>query len=50
MVILSLRLPDGLHENLVNAADDRRVSVTWLINKMLEEGLERLNPEIKVTT
>ena len=50
MLARSIQFRDGLYERLTEAADSRQVSTQWLINQLLEEGLERLANEIKVTT
>lgn len=44
-----MRLPTGLHTALRLAADDRDVSLIWLIRKLLAEGIERLDPELRLT-
>jgi predicted transcriptional regulator len=50
MLARSIQFRDGLYERLTESADNRQVSTQWLINQLLEEGLERLATEIKVTT
>lgn len=41
---LCVRLPALLHEQLRVAAEERDVSVTWLITKAVEDLLEHLLP------
>lgn len=41
---LCVRLPALLHEQLRVAAEERGVSMTWLITKAVQELLERLTP------
>ena len=43
-VSLSLRLPSALRDQLVAAADERDVSVSWLAARALEDFLPRLIP------
>lgn len=40
----TIRLPEHLHERLVEEAADRERSVAWMVSKLVEEGLERLIP------
>jgi len=46
----SIRFPGDLWDDLTKEATDRLVSVNWLVTQLCREGLERLTPEIKVTT
>lgn len=46
----SVQFRPGLYERLMAAAEERQTSTQWLINQLLDEGLERLANEIKVTT
>jgi predicted HicB family RNase H-like nuclease len=50
-VTTAVRLPPGLHDRLRNAADERHVSVNFLIVKALEDYLDRLIPidEVELT-
>lgn len=41
---VTVRLPAELHETLKEAAQDRGVSVTWLVNAAIKDYLERLLP------
>lgn len=41
---IGLRLPAELHDRLSEAADDRDVSINWLMTKAIEEFLDRLIP------
>lgn len=50
MVTRSIRFDDALYDKLLAAAEKRHVSFAWLVHKVLEEGVERLTDEIKVTT
>lgn len=45
---LGLRLDADLVERLRQEAEDRDVSVNWLVGKLLAEGLERLIPADEV--
>lgn len=49
MVARTLRFDDKLYYKLTAAAEKRHVSFAWLVHKLLEEGLERLSEEFKVT-
>jgi hypothetical protein len=49
MITRSITFWDDVNDGLVREAEERRVSVNWLVNQLLKEGLERLQPEIKVT-
>jgi hypothetical protein len=46
----SILFRDEVNDRLVVEAEERKVSVTWLVNQLCQEGLDRLAPEIKVTT
>jgi predicted HicB family RNase H-like nuclease len=49
--VTAIRLPIPLHERLRDAADDRDLSVNFLVVKALEEFLDRLIPadELRLT-
>lgn len=38
------RFPPDLHQRLTAAADERGVSMNWLVGKLLDEALDRLLP------
>lgn len=40
----AIRFPAELHEALRQAAEDRDVSINWLVNKAVQEFLPRLIP------
>jgi predicted HicB family RNase H-like nuclease len=40
----AIRFPDELHERLKQAADERDVSINFLVVKAVEESLSRLLP------
>lgn len=42
MKVMSIRLPDDLHEDYADAAGRRNVSMNWLIVKVLEEATPKL--------
>lgn len=46
-----IRIPTQLHARLREAADDRDVSVNWLVLRALEDFLDRLIPadELRLT-
>lgn len=44
VVQLSLRVPTELHERLVEAAQERLVSVNWLAVKAISDFMDRLIP------
>jgi predicted HicB family RNase H-like nuclease len=50
-VTTAVRLPPDLHDRLRRAAEERQVSVNYLIQKSLEDYLQRLIPidEIDLT-
>ena len=50
-ITTAVRLPPELHERLRRAAEERQVSVNYLIQKSLEDYLQRLIPigEIELT-
>lgn len=50
MVTRSITFRDEVIDPLIVEAEIRNVSVNWLVNKLCEEGLKRLQPEIRVTT
>lgn len=39
---MSVRLENDLHEQLATEAGRRNVSIGWLINQVLREGIDRL--------
>ena len=43
-VNLAVRMPPELHERLVAEAEDREVSANWMMNRAIEEFLDRLIP------
>ena len=43
-ITTAVRLPEGIHERLKEAADERDVSVNYLITKALDDYLGRLVP------
>jgi predicted HicB family RNase H-like nuclease len=47
----AIRFPDGMHEQLKQAAADRGLSVNFMVVKAVEEFLERLIPadELRLT-
>lgn len=45
----NMRMPMEMWERLNVEADARDLTVNWLVNRLLAEGLERLNPEMRVT-
>ena len=49
--VTAIRLPAELHRRLRDAADDRDLSVNYLVVKAVEEFLERLIPadELRLT-
>jgi predicted HicB family RNase H-like nuclease len=49
MFTRSITFWDEVNDRLIAEAEARRVSVNWLVNQILKEGLERLEPVIKVT-
>ncbi len=49
MITRSIRFDPKLNDKLMDAAEKRHVSINWLIHKLLEEGVERLAEEIRVT-
>lgn len=50
MHLMSIRFEDEVMDRLRNEATDRLVSINWLVNRLCDEGLDRLVDEIKVTT
>lgn len=46
-----MRLPRPLHERLVAAAEERSVSVNWLVERAVADFLDRLIPadELRLT-
>ena len=40
----NMRLPRGLHERLVAAAEERCVSVNWLVERAVADFVDRLIP------
>jgi predicted DNA-binding protein len=50
-VVTAVRMPSALHDRLRGAAEDRDLSVNYLVNKAVEEFLERLIPaeELRLT-
>ena len=51
-MVRSIRFDEGTYVRLVDAAERRRVSFQWLVHKMLDEALDRLDDaaEFKVTS
>lgn len=49
MIVRSVRFDDALYDKLLAAAEERHVSFAWLVHKILEEGVENLRKEFKVT-
>ena len=45
----SMQFPEDLNDALTAAAAERGVSVNWLVGQLCREGLERLEPVIRVT-
>jgi predicted HicB family RNase H-like nuclease len=43
-VATSVRIPEALHERLVAAADERDVSVNYLVTKAVDRYLASLTP------
>ena len=43
-VNLAVRMPPELHERLVDEAEAREVSANWMMNRAIEEFLDRLIP------
>lgn len=43
-VTTAVRLPEGLHDRLHEAADERDVSVNLLVTRAVSDYLERLRP------
>lgn len=41
-VVMSVRLDPDLHRQLADEAGRRNVSMSWLINRVLQEGIDRL--------
>ena len=41
---LTIRLTHDLHDRLRDAADDRDLSVNWLVTRAIEDFLDRLIP------
>lgn len=50
MVTRSIQFWDDVIDGLVEAAQARAVSVNWLVNQLLRESLDRLKPEIELTS
>lgn len=48
---VNYRIPKELHDKLKEAADDRDVTMNWLVIRALEEFLDRLIPaeELRLT-
>ena len=40
----AIRFPDYLHDELVQAAEERDVSINWLVNRAVADFLPRLIP------
>lgn len=49
MVTRSITFRDEVIDGLTASAEKMNVSVNWLVNQLCQEGLERLEDEIKVT-
>lgn len=45
----AIRFPDDLHEQLVRAAEDRDLSVNYLVVKAVQDYLPRLIPAEELT-
>lgn len=43
-VALNVRIPEDLGQRLRTEADARGVTVTWMVKRLLSEGLERIEP------
>jgi len=43
-ITTAVRLPEDIHERLRDAADERDVSVNYLITKAVDDYLDRLVP------
>ncbi len=41
---IGLRMPESLHRMLQRAAEERDVSMNWLVNRAVAEYLDRLIP------
>lgn len=46
-----IRFADDLHERLTEAAEERGLTLNWFVNRLCEEGMERLVPanELRLT-
>ena len=42
-VTTAVRFPPDLHEALAETAEELTVSVNWLVNKLVAEGLDRID-------
>ena len=49
MITRSIVFWDDVNDQLVALSEERRLSINWLVNQILKEGLERLASEFKVT-
>jgi predicted HicB family RNase H-like nuclease len=47
----TIGLPDELHQRIAEAAEARGVSASWLVRRLLAEGLDNLKPatELRLT-
>jgi predicted HicB family RNase H-like nuclease len=50
MITRSLRFDDEVYDQLVKEAESRRVSFNWLVHQLCTEGLDRLQPQLRITT
>ena len=46
----TIQFDEGVYSELTTAASERGVSINWMVNKLCEEGLNRLEPDLRVTT
>lgn len=44
-----IRFPEDLHKRLVEAAEERDLSINWLVCRAVEEFLDRLIPVDELT-
>ena len=50
MKVRTIQFDEGVYSELTGAAKERGVSINWMVNKLCEEGLNRLEPDLRVTT
>jgi hypothetical protein len=48
MFTRSIQFRDDVNDDLVSAAEARRISVNWLVNQLCREGLDHLRPNLTV--